>query len=295
MTFDLPAASAFMAGHARLLDRRRFQLLVGEVEPGAALAAVEAYRNPDGGFGWGLEPDLRSPESQPGGALHAFEALADVAPATSPRAVELCDWLASVTLPDGGLPFALAVTDPAACAPFWVSADPEASSLQITAYVTAAAHRVAANDRAVARHPWLGRATDYCLGAIDSIGGEPHALALSASLQFLDAAHHTRPEAAALIDRLGAFIPADGSVRVAGGAEDEMVRPLDFAPTPDSPVRALFDRETIAAELERLAAEQQADGGWLVDFRSYSPAAELEWRGYATVRAVSILQRNLTG
>ena len=41
------------------------------------LAAVEAYRNPDGGYGWGLEPDLRSRTSQPGGALHALEAFAD--------------------------------------------------------------------------------------------------------------------------------------------------------------------------------------------------------------------------
>ena len=48
----------------------------------------------------------------------------------------------------------------------------------------------------------------------------------------------------------------------------------------------------IAAELRRLADEQQDDGGWLVDFTSYSPAATLEWRGYMTVRAVSILQRN---
>ena len=292
MTFDLPAATAFMASNARLLDRRRFQLLVEDAEPGAALAAVEAYRNPDGGYGWGLEPDLRSPESQPGGALHAFEAFADVAPATSPRAVELCEWLASVALPDGGLPFALSVSDPAGCAPFWASADPEVSSLQITAYVTAAAHRVAAHDPAVAGHAGLTRATDYCLGAIDSIGDEPHALALAASLQFLDVVHATRPEATPLIARLGRLIPPDGLVRVAGGTEEETMRPLDFAPAPDSPVRALFDSETITAELERLAAEQQEDGGWAVDFRSYSPAAELEWRGYATVRAVSILQRN---
>ena len=34
------------------------------------------------------------------------------------------------------------------------------------------------------------------------------------------------------------------------------------------------------------------DGGWRVDFGSFSPAAELEWRGYATVQAVSILRRN---
>ena len=69
-----------MAGHARQLDRRRLDLLVGRGEVSEVLAALEAYRNDDGGYGWGLEPDLRSPESQPAGALHAFEVFAEVGP-----------------------------------------------------------------------------------------------------------------------------------------------------------------------------------------------------------------------
>ena len=119
MNIDLTAATAFMSTHGRLVDRRRFDLVLGRGDPAAAVAAVNAYRNPDGGYGWGLEPDLRSTSSQPGGALHALEAFADAAPATTPRAAEVCDWLASVTLPDGGLPFALPVPDAAATAPFW--------------------------------------------------------------------------------------------------------------------------------------------------------------------------------
>jgi hypothetical protein len=281
-----------MATHARMLDRRRFQLLLDGGEPTAVLAALEAYRNPDGGYGWGLEPDLRATESQPGGAFHAFEVFEDIAPTTSPRAVELCDWLASVALPDGGLPFALPVSDPAGCAPFWAQADPTVSSLQISAFVTGTAQRVAAHDPAVAAHPWLTRATDYCLAAIDAQDDAPFAIELAAAVQFLDAVHGVCPEAAALLERLGQHIPADGEVRVTGGADDEMMRALDFAPTPDRPVRELFSDEVIAAELQRLADEQQDDGGWLVDFASYSPAASLEWRGYMTVRAVSILQRN---
>jgi hypothetical protein len=79
---------------------------------------------------------------------------------------------------------------------------------------------------------------------------------------------------------------------VSGGLADEMLRPLDIAPAPNRPVRALFADATIAAELDRLAAAQQDDGGWRVDFASYSPAAALEWRGYATVRAISILREN---
>jgi hypothetical protein len=232
VSVDLPAARAFMAGNARLLDRRRFDRLVDDRDPGAVLAGLAGYRNPDGGYGWGLEPDLRAPESQPGCALHAFEEFAD------------------------------------------------------------AAHRVAAHDPAVAEHPWLDQGTSYCLRAIEALDDAPHALVLNASLQFLDAAHDTHPEAADLIERLGGLIPDGGLLPVGGGIEGERIRPLDIAPLPDRPVRELFGSDLITAELQRLAGEQQDDGGWTVDFQSYSPAAALEWRGYVTVQAALILTRN---
>ncbi|QKG27473.1 hypothetical protein [Actinomadura verrucosospora] len=291
---DLTKASDFMATHARLLDRRRFDLLTGEGDPDAVLAALNAYRNPDGGYGHGLEPDLRSRTSQPGPALHAFEVLAELAPAAAPEAAALCDWLETVTLPDGGIPFGVHVPDPAGCAPFWAGADPDAPSLQITAVVAATAHRVAAHDKAVAAHPWLARATRFCLDAVRA-KTDLHALELAFALWLLDAVHATEPEAAELITLLGEHIPPDGLVHVAGGLEDEMMRPLDFAPLPGTPVRALFAPDVVAAELDRLEQGQEADGGWRVDFASYSPIAELEWRGYQTVKAVSVLRANGRG
>ena len=283
---DLDKAADFMATHARPLDRRRFELLTGDGDRDALLAALNAYRNPDGGYGHGLEPDLRSRTSQPGPALHAFEVFEELAPDTAPEAVALCDWLESVTLPDGGIPFGLRVPDPAGCAPFWAGADPETSSLQITAVVAAMAQRVAVHDKAVAGHPWLDRATRYCLDAMRA-KKDPHALELAFALWLADAVGDT--EAVAM---LGEHIPESGLVHVEGGLEDETMRPLDFAPYPDRPVRALFRDEVVAAELKRLDEEQQDDGGWRVDFASYSPAAGLEWRGYTTVKAVSILTRN---
>jgi hypothetical protein len=289
---DLDAATAFMATHARLLDRRRLDVILHDAPPDGALAALSAYRNPDGGYGWGLEPDLRDTRSQPGPALHAFEVFEDIAPATSPRALELCDWLDSVCLPDGGLPFARPVDSAAGCAPFWARADPKASSLQITAVVAAIAHRVAAHDPEVAGHRWLNRAAEFCLTAIAAMGDDPHALELAFSIQFLDAVHETHPEAPGLLARLGGHIPANGLVHVGGGLEDEFMRPLEFAPAPDRPARSLFAPEAVSGELERLAGRQREDGGWDVDYASYSPAAALEWRGHMTVRAVSILKRN---
>lgn len=292
VTVDLPAAVSFLATHGRVLDRRRLALLLGDADPAGALAALDGYRNPDGGYSWGLEPDLRAPESQPAGALHAFEVFQEIAPAVSSRATELCDWLDSATLADGGLPFALPVADPAGCASFWAEADATASSLHITAAVAAAGVRVGRHDPAVARHRWLSRATEYCLGAIASMDRAGHALELKYTLDLLDAISDDRPEAAAHIERFGAAIPDDGCVHVGGGLEDEMMRPLDFAPLPDRRVRALFSADVVEADLERLAGLQEEDGGWRPDFASASPAAALEWRGYMTVRAITILRRN---
>jgi hypothetical protein len=292
MSIDVSAAAEFMATHARLLDRRRFALRNGDTDPSAVLAALDGYRNSDGGYGWGLEPDLRSPESQPGAAHHAFEVFEEIAPATSPHAVALCDWLDSISLPDGGLPFALPVGMSAGTARWWKAGDPSVSSLQITAVTVAAAQRVAAHDPDVAAHPWLERATRYCLSAIEAMDEAPFAYALAFSIRLLDTVHDSRPEAADLLRELGKHVPADGHIRVRGGAENERVYPLDLAPHPDRPARELFTADVIAADLDRLAGEQRDDGGWTVDFVLSSPAGALEWRGYVTVYAIDILERN---
>jgi hypothetical protein len=295
MAVDITAARGFMTTHTRLLDRHRFDLLLGEGSADAALHALGGYRNADGGYGWGLEPDLRSPESQTSSALHAFEVFADVAPRTSPDAVALCAWLLSVTLADGGLPFALPVTDATGSAPHWANAEPTPSSLQMTAIVAAKAHQVAGHDPAVAEHPWLSRATAYCLQTITDWEGSIHAIELAFAIHLLDAVHDQHAEVGALLDKLGRHIPENGVVPVAGGSEGESMRPLDFAPLPGRPARRILTAAAVDADLQRLAAGQQPDGGWLVDFGAYSPAASLEWRGYATVSAVSTLRANGLG
>ncbi|HEX3976107.1 MAG TPA: hypothetical protein VHW96_07560 [Solirubrobacteraceae bacterium] len=296
MTVDLAAAQAFIDTHGRLLDRRRHALLTGErdgdADRAAVLAALEAYRNPDGGYGWGLEPDLRSPDSQPAAAGHAFEVFAEARPASSPHAAALCDWLDAITLPDGGLPFVLSMSSSAGVAPWFAGGEPALSSLQITAFVAAAAHRVAAHDPAVAGHPWLERATTYCLDAIAALDGDPFAYALAFSIRLLDALHDRQLGATAEMDALASHVPADGRVPVTGGAEGETLRPLDIAPDPGRPSRALVDSGAVTADLRRLADGQRDDGGWTVDYLPISPAGSLDWRGYATVKAIATLRRN---
>lgn len=289
---DIAAAVAFTATHARLIDRRRLDLLLHDGPPEGALAALAAFRNADGGFGWGLEADLRAPSSQPAGALHAFETLEEVAPTTSPMAVGLCDWLDAVTLADGGLPFGLDGAATPGTAPWWAGADPTISSLHITSAVAAAAHRLRPHDPGVAAHPWLQRATDFCLGALAGDAEPAVGYELSFVLQLLDATVDVVPEAQAQLARLARLLPPSGELPVRGGVEGEKLRPLYYTPWPDRPLREHVAAEAIERDLDRFASEQREDGGWTVDFPSSSPAGALAWRGYMTVHALVVLQAN---
>lgn len=299
---DLTAATTFLITHGRILDRARCASVLGDggdrrTGGDRVLAALDAYRNPDGGYGHGLEPDLRAVESQPAGALHAFEAMADAAEAGSaiPRsAVDgLLGWSADHALDGGALPFALPIAEAAGCSPFWVEADPTEASLQLTAATVAHAHRLrtATGDAVLAADPWLTDATGWCLAAIrEAAGGDdaPFAYVVQFSLLLLDAVADREPTVTDLVSQLGRHVP-DGPLPVVGGAAGEVLHPIQLAPRPGAPSRSLYSSTTIEAELDRLVDEQQPDGGWTVDFDTSSPAAALEWRGYATVGAVATL------
>jgi hypothetical protein len=234
-----------------------------------------------------------SATSQPGGALHAFEALADLAPVIDFRSVGLCDWLAEVALDGGALPFAFAVPDPAGCAPFWVAADPSAPSLQITAVVVAEAHRVGRHDPAVAGHAWVDAATRWCLRAATKPGDDPFAMEVAFALRLVDLVSDRYPdESSAALESLAPHFPGDGRLPVPGGAEGEMMHALDAVGRADGPVSGLLDDGVLDADLDRLEAGQQDDGGWSVDFHSFSPAAALDWRGNRTVGALITLREH---
>ncbi len=289
MNWSLDSAVSFVATHGRLIDRRRLGVVCGGHDAAGPLAALDAYRNTDGGYGWSLEPDHRSATSQPVAAMHALEVLADLHDADSPRPVDVCEWLAKHSLPDGGVPFGLPYADTDGSAGHWVGADPSVSSLQMTTQLAAQAHRLGRRRTDVATHPWLLAATDFCIGAIEALD-ELSPYELMFVLRFLDAAADSDPRAASMIDRFSAMVITDGPTPVPGGAEGESLHLLDFTPYADAPTRSAFGAAAIGADLERLANGQQEDGGWTVDYAMFSPAAALEWRGYVTVQAVSVLR-----
>jgi len=57
------AAENFIWSAARLLDRHRYAMSFADGPAGPVIDSLRGYRNPDGGFGHALEPDLRCPGS----------------------------------------------------------------------------------------------------------------------------------------------------------------------------------------------------------------------------------------
>ena len=282
MTDLLDAAAGFVWRTARLLDRHRFAHLFLDGDRAPVLAALAAYQNPDGGFGNALEPDLRGPASQPEPVEVAFGVLDEVGAMDHPMVAAACDWLVTATTPDGGVPFVLPSAAEHPRAPWWETQPDPPANLVPTAAIAGLLHkhRVA--------HPWLEGATGYSWRAIDAMA-RTSPYEVRAVLPFLDHVPD-RDRAEAAFSRVGALTLDQGLVALDPGATGEVHTPLDYAPTPGTMARRLFDDDVIAAHLDHLVASQQPDGGWNVSFPAWTEAAGLEWRAWATVHNLTVLR-----
>jgi hypothetical protein len=281
MPIDLDAAERFILANARLLDRHRLAVLLHGAPVSPVLDTLRAYRNPDGGFGHALEPDLRGPESEPTATLHALEVLAGVGALDDPMVPAAVAWLATIAEPDGGLPFILPAAAGYPHAPFLVPGGQPGGSF----LTWAIAGRLW---DAGSTEPWLRRATDWCWAKLGD-AGELDAYGTKFALRFLDRVPE-EARAGAAIEGLRPRLGPDGSVPVTGGAESERLTPLDLSERPGARSRALFTPDQIAADLDRLEREQQADGGWMFDWQDWSPGQTVEARGAVTLEALATLR-----
>jgi hypothetical protein len=280
MPIDRAAAENFIWSAARLVDRHRYALLFGDGPGELVVEALRGYRNPDGGFGHGLEPDLRCPSSQPTPTLYALEILGEAGAAQNELARGARSWVASIAEPDGGIPNVLPGFEDYPHAP-WMT--PETGTF-ITLALAAVTHACS-----VTEDEWLDRATKWCWRSIEE-NQEPRGYWLEFACRFLDAVPD-EGRAREAIDSLADRIDLS-AVAPVGGAEGETLRPLDFSPRPGTRSRALFSGDLIEAHLDLVESEQHDDGGWMFDWLAWSPAQSNDWRGVVTIRALGWLRDN---
>ena len=291
-TARLESAQDFIWKNARLLDRFIFTYLFGSPagRPAArkgVVTALKAYQNPDGGFGNGLEADTRCPDSHPIavdfalGILDLVGALDD-ALTVQEVVLPVCDFLAAVTTPEGGVPTVLEPVDRYPHAPWWSISAPLPATLNPTAVIAGRLlkHHIA--------HHWVDEASAFCWRKIPSFESEAYH-DLMPVIEFLEAAEN-QDLAQDELKRVIARIRKPGVVEMDSKAGGYAKMPLDWAPTPDSFCRRLFDDAILAHHLAALASRQQPDGGWPINWDALSPAVGLEWRGWITIQALYTLQ-----
>jgi hypothetical protein len=291
MTADVLAAGrAFLDREGRLVERRLADVVFDGADPSGAVDAVRAYRNPDGGFGHGLEPDKRGPASLPIDVECALDILwmagGDTVEGFGRLGVDdlvrpACDWLGSVAASDGAVPLGFPVIEKYPHAEHW-SDWAYAPSLNPTAGLAGRLHRMNVS------HPWLERATNWCFAQLES-GFDEDAHALREVTLFLAYAPD-RDRAAAIAPSVAGWLAEARWYRADPADPSYGVTPLHLAPEPDSPWRSLFDDTSIEGTLDRLARDQQPDGGWPITWEPPGIASTLEWRGIETLRALRTLR-----
>ena len=259
----IDAARDYLLREGRLLERRRFATEFEGAPADGVVDALLGYRNPDGGFGHGLEPDKRTPHSQPLDVQFALEALVHSG-ARSPELVHrgrIVPRRGRRPRRDGAaraagrrrLPARPARERgivPARDQPDRPARRPAARAGR-RAPVARSRHRGvprrARARRRAHRGPrdprGRGAASSTCRTAPTPTRSVPHVA---------DALTH------ATYFRRDADDPEYG------------VAPTELAPTPASPWRALFDDADFDAHLDRLARDQQPDGGWPINWPAVS-------------------------
>lgn len=271
----------FIRREGRLLEQRLFGAAFEGAPVDGALAALRAYRNPDGGFGHGLEPDKLCPDSLPIDDQMALQVM-DAADAVDRDLVAgLCDHLAT-TATDGAVPLASPVIVRYPRAEHWADWT-YVPALNPTAGIAGLLHRHAVD------HAWRDAATAWCWATLDRDGlpGDGHAL-LNVLTFLADVDDRDRA------DRLARQVPDHlASVAYLRLDPDDPaygMTPLHYAPAPASPWRVLFDDDLLAGHLDRMERDQADDGGWTLTWKPPGTAATLAYRGIETLRSLRTLR-----
>ncbi len=290
----LESAKHFIWRAARLIDQRRFELLFEGESPDHVLNALRAYRNDDGGFGHGIEPDIRGPESQPIQVYAASLILDEIGRFNDPMLASAMNYVTKVTAPDGGVPALVPTSHDVPHAP-WMSL-PESTppgSLLPTGGIAGLLHKNGIS------HPWLAPASDFCWDAISAIE-TTHPYEVEFALMFLDHAPE-RDRAEREAERLGYLVRQQNLVVIdRANATDDMTPPgygpgefhysVDYARHPTSLARRWFSDDEIEQNLDQLEQEQCEDGGWMFNWGKWNEATTIESRGAHTLHVLQTLQ-----
>lgn len=280
MTSPIERADTFLRGHARVLERRLFDVIFRGAPVGSLVQALRAYVNADGGLGHALEPDLRCSESQPLFVEFGLEVQQRAGCRDASIAQACMEFLARNSEATQMLPLFWSNALRSPRAPHFTNA-PQAG-LNPTAGICGLLWSAGVSA------PWLEDLTQACTEHT-LLGPPPEAHTLLCIARLAES-HPDRAMANKLVERIASALPAAAFFIPFAPVTGYGLTPLHLAPSPKSVLRSLFTDAQIVGHLDDLLGHQQADGGWPVTWQAPSPAAQQEARGIVTVSALCALR-----
>ncbi len=265
-------ARSFLMAHGRPIDQAQFAVHFGGAAHEELLIALAQYQNADGGFGHGLEPDITAPDSNPFATELAL-ALCREARVTRdhPLLQRTVEYLATTQEHDGGWRFSAAVLEHPLAPWFqgwpWPNLNPACVIAGLLRELGLGSERLHARvEHLFVTHAKLA---DLATGAFYDV--RPYAG------YFFSANEHPRRELYlsgvlwwVIRTHLAGEFPSAGHF-------------FAYVPNPQSYTGRQMPAAIIAEQLDRLEAEQQADGGWPSPYAAH-------WRAPTTVQNLLTLR-----
>ena len=281
-------AKDFILTNARMIERRLLEFHFENGTTEGVFHAVYAYRNSDGGFGHGMEPDTASPESQPLFSIMALETL-DEAGYLNKEIIlnDFMPYFESITTEKGGIPWMFRPKSTYPCEEHFKTVN-EWAALSTTAPLLGILEKYKVDI------PWMRKAEQFVWSEFERIKVKhvfcylcvPRWMAFLKYTQRHDKAEKT-------INDLKKWISSKGII-----CEDKSddgwglygkPHSLNYATSQESILFSLFTKETIESDIKELINRQKDDGRWDTWY-GISEGTKLEWAGIQTLWALKVLK-----
>lgn len=281
-------ARDFILTNARMIERRLFQFHFENDNPEGVFHAVYAYRNSDGGFGHGMEPDTASPESQPLFSIMALETLDEVGCLTKEIILnDFMPYFESITTEKGGIPWMFKPKSEYPCEGHFKTVK-EWAALSTTAPLLGILEKYEINI------PWMKKAEEFVWGEFERIQ-DKHVFCYLCVPRWLTFLEHTksRSKAEKTINDLKNWISNSGIICEEKADEGWGLygkpHSLNYATSADSILYSTFTKETLKSDMETLISKQKEDGRWDTWY-GISEGTKLEWAGIQTLSVLKTLK-----
>lgn len=284
-------AKNYLYTNGRPLDQRRYEYHFEGGSHAAVVEALAAFQNKDGGFGHGLEPDLRTSASSVIATSTAFGILREIGASARKPAVQLGVqyFLDTYNEEKRVWPIVPPEVENAPHAWWWSYEDSEESFGGFLVNPRAAVAGHLQHYSSLVRPDFLAKVKTDVLEHLNTLSGTLSVYDFECYLGLAEADGLPEAEEKRIVNKLTELLPESLQTDPAKWLSEGGITPLIAVPRPDSVLSGVVDAELVQANLDVEIEAQLKDGSWPLGW-DWSPidqaawnAAERDWKGFIIV------------